>query len=105
MADRDVLLAEYVHNERTVHVAALHCERRGDLAGALRAVAAAAAAFAPPDTVVVDVYVAMPPDAPGSSDALSADVHELLAEVPMPGTVRRVAIIAYTSGRTVARHT
>jgi acetyl/propionyl-CoA carboxylase alpha subunit/acetyl-CoA carboxylase carboxyltransferase component len=100
--DRDVLVAEYRHNDRNVHVVALHCWR-DEIAVALRAVAAEAFRFSPPDTVVVDIYVASDAGDTESSDELSAHVMAQLAEAALPGTVRRVAIVAYTVGAVVTR--
>jgi acetyl/propionyl-CoA carboxylase alpha subunit/acetyl-CoA carboxylase carboxyltransferase component len=98
----EVLLAEYTRSSRVVHVAAVACERT-DLTPALAAVAATTGSVGPPDTIVVDVYLAQPIDHAHDVDTLSAEVHDLLASAALPGPVRRVAIVAYTTGPEVVR--
>ena len=74
----------------------------GDLAGAFAAAGRAAADVAPPETVVVDVYLplaagARSPDGP-LTDQLAAEVAAVLAATDLPGPVRRVALVASRSG-------
>ncbi|MGZ5300054.1 MAG: carboxyl transferase domain-containing protein, partial [Actinomycetota bacterium] len=51
-----------------------------------------------PDTVVVDVYLPLPAGSTATADTLSAELIGLLGSVALPGTARRVALIASHAG-------
>ena len=90
-------LAEYVHQARTV----AHRRRSGqpeDPAVALAAAASVARRVEAPDTVVVDVYLPFPAGSSVTADDLSAELIALLASADLPGTARRVALIASHAG-------
>ncbi len=85
-----VLRTSYERHDRSVHVFAARA-REGGLADALAAVARASASVEPPDTAVADVFV---PLAGRDPDALSGELAAALAAADLPGSVRRVAIVA-----------
>ena len=93
VGDDGVLRTSYERNDRTVHVFAVRAGN-GGLAASLAALARAAAAVEAPDTAVTDVF--MPLEEPGDedADALAARIAGALASASLPGSVRRVAVVA-----------
>ncbi|MET0144939.1 MAG: carboxyl transferase domain-containing protein [Ilumatobacteraceae bacterium] len=89
----DAVRTSYVHRDRRVQVLAVRA-RPGALDAALEIVARASGDVAPPDTVVVDVYLPLPADDPTSADALSDEVAAALDGTDLSGPVRRVAVVA-----------
>jgi acetyl/propionyl-CoA carboxylase alpha subunit/acetyl-CoA carboxylase carboxyltransferase component len=88
----DVCRAEYVHDDRRVHVVALRAEldHLGDAIGTAAAVAGTVAA---PDTATVDVYLPLPAATATGTDELAARVRELLDATDVPSAARRVSVI------------
>ncbi len=97
IGEYDVCVAQYAHQDRTVHVVAVRATDEG-VAEALAAVATAVQQVQAPDTVVVDVYLPFAAGSSETADTLSAKLIASLASVPLAGTVRRVALIASHAG-------
>ncbi len=65
-----------------------------EIAGALSAVATAAAGVAVPDTAVVDLYLMMRPDEHPTADGLAEELAKHLDRLALPPAIRRVAVMA-----------
>jgi acetyl/propionyl-CoA carboxylase alpha subunit/acetyl-CoA carboxylase carboxyltransferase component len=89
----EVFRAEYQRQGRTEHVVAVHAVDDG-MERALLVAAEALAGVAPPDTAVVDVYLALGTGREHSDESLSADTLQLLVKAQLPDAVRRVALVA-----------
>ncbi|MDQ3544139.1 MAG: fused acetyl/propionyl-CoA carboxylase subunit alpha/methylmalonyl-CoA decarboxylase subunit alpha, partial [Actinomycetota bacterium] len=91
--DFDIVRAEYVHHDRTVAVMSARA-RVGEVDSAFDALATAGAFVAFPDTAVIDLYLSLGRDDRPTADELSVRVRERLDAVELPGSIRRVAVIA-----------
>jgi len=87
-----VVRSSYRHHDRVVHLLAARATERG-IDAALAGLTAAAAAVALPDTAVVDLYLTLDADDLRAIDELAPELCRHLDESPLPGLVRRVAVV------------
>ncbi|MBJ7451245.1 MAG: ATP-grasp domain-containing protein [Blastococcus sp.] len=94
VGDRSFVTADYDLQGTRLHLVALMTPMR-DLPSALAEVRRAAAAAAEPGTLLADLYVSWP-DRPTDSDAMAAQLLEMLADLaPLP-SIRRITVTVCT---------
>ncbi len=91
--DFDVARAEYRRNDRTVAVMSARA-RPDELESVFDAFAVAGAFVTLPDTAVIDIYLSLAVGDRPTADELSERVRMRLDTIELPGSIRRVAVIA-----------